>query len=64
MNQSPPTRHVPPQWIGADAVEDIVRIDDVAQRLRHLLAVFVDDVCEANAVLISNAVRDQGSNGM
>ena len=50
---------MPAQCVGANGVEHVVRIDDIAQRLGHLLAVFVDDMAQADAILVGNAVRDE-----
>ena len=52
-------RQVPAQGVRAHVVEDIVGIDDVALRLRHLLAVPVHDVGQADAVPVRDAVRHQ-----
>ncbi len=54
-----PREEIPAQRIGADGVEHVVGIDDVAERLRHLLAVFVDDEVQADAVPVGHAVRNE-----
>ena len=59
-----PARQVPAQGVRADVVEDVVRIHDVAERLRHLFAVLVHDVGKADAVAVRDAVGDQGRDGM
>ena len=59
-----PARQVPAQGVGADVVEDVVGVDDVADRLRHLLAVLVHDVGEADAVAVRDAVRHERRDGV
>ena len=54
-----PARQIPAQGVRADVVEDVVGVDDVALRLRHLPAVLVHDVGEADAVAVRHAVRHQ-----
>ena len=45
-------------------IKDIVRIDDVAKRLGHFFAVFVDDMAQADTVAVGHAVRDQCGDGV
>lgn len=47
---------VPAQGVGRNRIEHILRIDDVAHRLRHFLAIFVNDQIQANTVLVRDAV--------
>ena len=45
-------------------IKDIVRIDDVAKRLGHFFAVFVDDMTQADTVAVGHTVRDQRGDGV
>ena len=50
---------VPAERVGAVAVDDVPRRDDVAERLRHLLALGVGDVPEAEHGAVGRAVEQQ-----
>src|SRR5690606_27361974 len=53
-------REVPAQGIGADGIEHVVRVDDVADRFRHFLAVLVHDVAQANTVFVRDLIGYEG----
>ena len=59
-----PGKKIPAQRIRADMIKDIVRIDDVAKRLGHFFAVFVDDMTQADTVAVGHTVRDQRGDGV
>ena len=59
-----PGREVPAERVRPHPVEDVPRVDDVADRLGHLLPVLVHDVAEADAVAVGHAVRDEGGDGV
>ena len=44
--------------VGAHGIEHVVGIDDIAERLRHLLAVLIDDMAQADDILVRDAVGD------
>ena len=50
---------VPAQGVGAEAGEDLPGIDDVAPRLRHLLALLVDEEPEAHDVAVGRGAEHQ-----
>ena len=54
---------VPAQRVGAVAVEDLPRVDDVAQRLGHLAALAVEDQPEAQHALVRRPAEQQRRDG-
>ena len=57
-------KKIPSQRIRADMIKDVVGVDDVANRLGHLLAVLVHNMAQADTVAVSHAVRDECGNRM
>ena len=57
-------KEIPAQCIRTDRIEDIIGIDDIAERLRHLLAVLVDDMTQTDAILVGDAVGYERGNCM
>ena len=55
---------IPAQRIGADRVEHVVGVEDITERLGHLLAIGVDDVAQADHVPVGNTVGDERRDGM
>ena len=45
-------------------IENVVGINDIPDRLRHLFAVFIHDVTEADAISIGNAIGHQRRNSV
>ncbi len=54
---------VPPQGVGAAGVEHRPWIDDVAFRLRHLLAVLVEDQCVADDIAVRRTAEHERVHG-
>src|SRR6185312_6508823 len=54
---------VPAQRVGAVAVDDLPRLDRVAQRLGHLAAVLVEDEAEADDVAKRRGVEQERGDG-
>ena len=54
---------VPAEGVGAELVEHLPGGDDVALRLRHLLAFAVEDQAEADDVLVARLVEEHGRLG-
>ena len=55
--------HPPAQRVGPPGVEDLPRVDDVADALGHLAPVGVDDVAEAEHVAVGGGLPHQGVDG-
>ena len=45
-------------------VEHVVGVDDIAQRFGHFLAVFVDNVTQADTVAVRHTIRYKRCNGV
>ena len=55
---------IPSQRVCTNVIEHVVGVDDVAQRLGHFLAVFVDNMTQADTVAVGHTVGDQRCNGV
>lgn len=53
--------HEPPHGVGAVLVHERDRLEHVAEVLAHLAAILVEDVAEADDVLVGAVVEDQGA---
>ena len=50
---------IPAHRVGAEAVQDLPRLNNVADRLAHLAVVFVTDVAEADDRLVGRLAEEQ-----
>ena len=59
----PVGQHEPAQRVGPVAVEELERVEHVAEALGHLAAVAVDDVAQADHVAVGGLVEQQRAHG-